>query len=215
MGPFAKLSMPTVAGIIRTVDQSPLVSYAVDANLCLMYCNPAWNRFAADNGAPELVGAGALGTDLRRVMGEDLRPFYLHAFEWTAQSGEVWECLYECSSPQAFRKFQMRIHPLRPAGWSLITNAPVIERPHTGAVTTGLTNYTNSDAQIALCSHCRGSRRTDGLEQWDFVPAHLERTLDNISHTLCPLCRAYFYPEAGNSSGRRWTPGAGPESKQI
>jgi hypothetical protein len=185
---------PTVADIIGPMEQSPLVSYLVDPNWCVAHCNPAWNRFAWDNGAPELAGERALGMDLRRVMGEDLRPFYRQAFEQAAKSGTVWKFLYECSSPKLFRKFQMEIHSLRPAGWYLITNTPVLERPHYAPVTTDLENYVNCDAQITLCSHCRSSRRALGREQWDFVPAHLERDLANARQSLCPTCRDYFYP---------------------
>lgn len=181
--------------ILQALNQSSVVSYVVDSNLCLAYCNPAWDRFAVENSAPELARATLLGTDLRSVLGKDLRPFYLQAFEQVAHSGTVWDCLYECSSPQLFRKFQMRIHPLRPEGWYLVTNTLVIEKPHTATVTSGLEGYVNCDGQITVCSHCRSSRHADRPEQWDFVPVHLERNLANISHGLCPICLEYFYPK--------------------
>ncbi len=166
----------------------------LDADLHFTYCNPAWDWFAAENGAPELRGKSTVGTDLRLVLVEALRPFYLRAFDQATQSGKVWECVYECSSPNVFRKFQMRIHPLSPSHWYLITNPIVIERPHTSAVTAALERYLGPDGFITMCSHCRSSRKTGGPEQWDFVPAHLAPHLTNITHGMCPICLEYFYP---------------------
>ncbi|MGA9527050.1 MAG: PAS domain-containing protein [Terriglobales bacterium] len=200
MADAIKPSRPILPDLLHTLESSPMVSYAVDENLQVQYCNPAWDRFAVDNGAPELKAERALGTDLRHVIPEDLRPFYLQAFEQAEKSGTVWECLYECSSPQVFRKFQMRIHPLRPPGWALVTNALTSERLHTEVVTAGLVAYVDSYAQITMCSHCRRSRRADKRERWDFVPAHLEPHLSNISHGLCPICLEYFYPQPKDDS---------------
>jgi PAS domain-containing protein len=191
----ARTPRPILSDLLYALDSSPMVSYAVDANLRIQYCNPAWDRFATDNAAPELKAEWTLGTDLHHVIPEDLCPLYLQAFDQAEKSGTAWECLYECSSPQMFRRFQMRIHPLRPPGWALVTNALTIERPHTEAVTGGLEAYIDSHAQITVCSHCRRSRRADRPDQWDFVPTHLEPNLSNISHGLCPICLEYFYPK--------------------
>jgi hypothetical protein len=188
------LSRTALGDIVGALEQSPMVSYILDANLRVAYCNPAWNRFAAENAAPELAGAGALGIDLRQILGDGLRPFYMHAFAQAKKSGEVRECLYECSSPHAFRKFQMRIHPLQDERCYLITNSLVIERPHTEPVTVGLAGYLNTRGMIAMCSHCRCCRRVLPPERWDFVPAYLGREVTNISHGLCPVCLQYFYP---------------------
>ena len=40
------------------------------------------------------------------------------------------EKCYECSSPDLYRLFRMRIHLLRPENWYLVTNSLVIEEPH-------------------------------------------------------------------------------------
>ena len=184
-----------MSDLIIAADENPHVSYMLDADLRFTYCNPAWDWFAAENGAPELTGTSMVGTDLRLVMVEALRPFYTRAFEQARQSGKVWEYVYECSSPNVFREFQMRIHPLTPSGWYLVTNPIVIERPHPKTVTKGLARYLRRDGVITMCSHCRCSRQTESPEQWDFVPAYLEPHLTNVSHGLCPICLEYFYPK--------------------
>ena len=185
---------PNLAQMISALNASPLVSYAIDGNLRLVYRNLAWDMFAAENNAPELVGELALGIDLHDVIGRDLLPFYLQAFNLVCQTGAEWNWLYQCSSPQVFRNFRMRIQPLRPTGWLLISNARVVERPHSIPVAYGLQSYVSVDGQITMCSHCRCSRKTDQPSQWDFVPAHFDSNLENISHGLCPVCLEYFYP---------------------
>ena len=189
---------PGLRGLFKALEESALVSYVVDANLQIKYCNAAWDQFAQQNDAPELVGNSMLGLDLRTVLCDDLRPYYLKAFAEAAKSGKVWETLYECSSPNLFRKFHMRLHPLQQQGWFLITNALVIEAPHSATAATNANEYQAADSSVAMCCHCRRSRSVLFPDRWDFVPAHVKRGFYNISHSLCPLCLEYFYPRPEN-----------------
>ena len=182
-------------------DDSPHVSYMLDQDLRFRYCNPAWDWFATENGAPGLTGESTVGTDLLPVLGDALRPFYLRAFEQARLSEKVWECVYECSSPDLFRKFRMRIHPLAPSGWFMVTNPLMVESPHASTITAGIERYVQVDGSIIMCSHCRCSRRASPPEHWDFVPAYLEPHLTNISHGLCPVCMEYFYPKPEDYAG--------------
>jgi len=50
-----------------------------------------------------------LGIDLRQILGDGLRPFYMHALHKPRKAGSAGGC-YECR-PHAFRKFQMRTNP--------------------------------------------------------------------------------------------------------
>jgi hypothetical protein len=186
--------IPALHDMLGALDTSPLISYVLNSGYRIVYCNAAWDRFATENDAPELTHSAIIGTDFRCALGDTLRPFYLQAIDQVARTGAVWEWIYECSSPELFRKFQMRVQPLQREGW-LVTNARLVERPHADAVHTGLHAYANQHGLITICSHCRRSRQTDCPAEWDFVPAHLDRTLTNISHGLCPLCLEYFYPK--------------------
>jgi hypothetical protein len=186
--------VPALRDLVGALDASPLISYVLNSSYRIVYCNAAWDRFATENGAPELTQGAVLGTDFRRTLGGDLLPFYLQAIDQVAQTGAVWEWVYECSSPELFRKFQMRVQPLQKAGW-LVTNARVVERPHIDAVRASLNDYASEYDLITICSNCRRSRRIDRPTEWDFVPTHLDRGLTNISHGLCPLCLEYFYPK--------------------
>jgi len=106
------LSRTALGDIVGALEQSPMVSYILDANLRVAYCNPAWNRFAAENAAPELAGAGALGIDLRQILGDGLRPFYMHAF---AQARKAGKCGSVCTSARARTPSQVSdAHPPSP-----------------------------------------------------------------------------------------------------
>ena len=181
--------------LLPKIEKSRSVVYILDSHLRFTYCNPAWDEFALENQAPELTAQSVLGSELFAAIPAVLRPFYVRVIEDIHHSGLVWQHVYECSSPEQFRNFRMRIHPLS-SGWLLVTNALVVERPHTNAICGApVEEYANADGIITLCAHCRCSLRVDKQEQWDFVPAHLKKSNDfKVSHGLCPVCRAYFYP---------------------
>jgi hypothetical protein len=183
--------------IVQVLRDSPVVSYVLDSDLRLIYCNPAWDKFARENGAPGLTAASAVGKSLLQAIPEVLRPAYSEAFADVQRTGNVWERSYECSSPDVFRVFRMRIHLLKPENWFLVTNSLVMERPHENAADWGAHTYFDGHGRVTICAHCRCSRRTDKPDLWDFVPEHLELGWGEpikVSHGLCPVCRVYFYP---------------------
>ena len=190
---------PALHSMVAALDASPLISYVSDSQFRIVYCNPAWDRFAIENQAPELAGGRVLGSDLRSALGKDLLPFYVQAFDQVRLSGVAWEWIYECSSAELFRKFQMRVLPLQDGGWLLVTNARIVEHLHPPAMQTALDAYRSPQGMITICSHCRRSRRMDHPAEWDFIPSHIERGRTDISHGLCPICLDYFYGPAMTS----------------
>lgn len=193
------LLIPILADLRDVLEHSADVIFALDRNLRLVYRNPAWDQFAAENGAPELANNAVIGTDLFQVIGEDLLGFYIAAFERVGREGTIWECLYECSSPQVLRKFRMQIQPLAPSGY-LVRNNLVSEQPQPSSAALDSAEYVNSNSLIVVCMHCRCSQRVTPPFYWEFVPAHLERGLPNVSHSLCPVCLEYFYPKAQDAA---------------
>ena len=90
----------------------------------------------------------------------------------------------------------MRIHLLRRQRWFLVTNALMVERSHAPIARASLDHYL-SRGIVTMCAHCRCCRRNAMPATWDFVPDYLclkGRALVAVSHGLCPLCEAYFYP---------------------
>lgn len=183
--------------IMQTLQKSAATSYILDSQCRFIYCNPAWDRFARSNGAPQLTGEAVVGSDLFAAIPDVLRAVYSAAFQEVLGTGLVWERSYECSSPAVFRMFRMRIHLLKPQNWFLVTNTLVLERSHPNLAEPDPNTYVDSDGLITICVHCRCSRRVDSPDQWDFVPKHLQlrgESAMKVSHGLCPICRVHFYP---------------------
>jgi len=187
---------PEFGQVTQNLDASTSIIYVVDSALRFVYCNPAWDRFASENGRPELAGDKVIGSELLPVVPSVLRSFYERVYQQVLRTGLIWQHVYECSSPRDFRKFQMRIHALK-ADWLLISNVLLVEKPHVHKVPSRRPPYRNAGGLITMCAHCRCSQRTDESKIWDFVPDHLAlRTPPlSVTHGICPLCRAYFYPE--------------------
>jgi hypothetical protein len=118
---------------LRTAQASGDVCYLLDEQRRFIYCNPAWDRFAEANGAPQLTGGSVLGTDVFAVIPGVLSDVYARAFKNVGATGRVWSKLSQCSSSEAFRRFRMRIHPVSRLGWFLVSHALVVERPHRNA----------------------------------------------------------------------------------
>ncbi len=182
--------------IMHALNRSPAVSYVLDFQFRIMYCNPAWNFFATSNGAPRLARESVLGFDLFDAIPDVLKPAYSDAFQHVLSSGLVWERSYECSSPTVFRIYRMRIHLLKPRDGFVVTNTLVVERPHAGTATADANKYVDPKGVLTVCAHCRCSKRVDNPDHWDFVPEYLKlkpESTPKLSHGLCPVCRAYFY----------------------
>jgi hypothetical protein len=190
----AKTVHAYLSRVMLALQRSPVVSYVLDSEFRVMYCNPAWNRFARLNGAPQLATKIVVGSDLFDSIPEILRAAYSDAFQQVLSTGKVWEKTYECSSPTLFRIFRMRIHLLKARDWFVVTNALVVERPHSGMATNDPDRYVDRNGLITMCAHCRCSRRVDSPDHWDFVPEYLQPLESvRVSHGLCAVCRAYFY----------------------
>jgi len=186
-----------IADALLMLKNSEQVSYVLDSSLNLVLHNKAWDRFAKENSAPELAAAEFKGTNLLEVIDESLRPFYKDAFNRVTREKTVWEWIYECSSPELFRKFLMRVYPIEPEGWFLVTNHILVEVDHPTGKTDSMEYYVNAEGQIRVCVHCRCSKRAAPPERWDFVPALLKPEIAIVTHGLCPICKEYFYPARG------------------
>ncbi len=190
-----KLVHGHLSRIMQALQRSAAVSYIVDSQYHILYCNPAWNGFARSNGAPQLTSDEVVGLALFDVIPDVLKAVYADAFQQVLSTGRVWEQPYECSSPTVFRMYRMRIHLLKPQDWLAVTNPLVVERSHPRTAPADPNTYVDGNGLVTMCAHCRCSRRVDNPDQWDFVPDYLQPKLAavKVSHGLCPVCRAYFY----------------------
>ena len=181
--------------IVMALSQSPAVSFILNSAYHIVYCNPAWDDFARSNQAPQLTGEKTLGLNIFQVIPNVLKNFYQDAYA-RAMSQGIWEFSYECSTPELFRKYRMRVHGLGTPTCYMVTNALIHEGPHRRQVKAASKKYVQPTGLINMCSHCRCSQRVDHPERWDFVPDYLRLkgpALLTLSHGFCPICYAYHY----------------------
>jgi len=93
----------------------------------------------------------------------------------------------------------MRVHQVN-GDWWMVSNALVVEEGHKNTADVNDRIYRDNNGHITMCSHCRCSQRVDKPTQWDFVPQYLVRAAQamTVSHGICPICYAYFYPAKGS-----------------
>jgi hypothetical protein len=174
------------------------VVFCLDLNLKITYCNPAWDRFARENGGSGLCLPAPIGRCVLEAVGGAERDYFEKLFRRVLTQSEPWERDYECSSGALFRKFRQRLVPMREGRGLVVMNSLCIERPHDRPSCPSLDEvYRNSDGIIVMCSSCRRTRRNlPGERLWDWVPAFVDRFPEGTSHGLCHPCFEAYYDGA-------------------
>lgn len=183
---------------LARLEEDHSVIYLLAPDLRIVYCNKAWDEFASANSGVGLNREAVLGRRIIDVIAEPLKAFYENGFSLTQKGSRPWEHDYECSSPELFRLFHMRVLPLANS-YLLVENSLKIGRPHgseRAAMPSYPASYVSEAGILTMCAHCRRTRRiSTGNEQvWDWVPSFLTDPPGRVSHGLCRNCRAYFYP---------------------
>jgi hypothetical protein len=169
----------------------PWVVYSLDRDYRIDWCNDAWDRFAAANGAPQLRGHTQIGRRVFDTIPTDLQSFYRKLFKSVILYGRESEHFYECSSPERRRLFHMRILP-EPSGL-LLVNSLTIESPQRAVRYSVESEYHSSADAIRMCSHCRRTYNTRH-QRWDWVSRFVQPLPAGTKYELCDFCRAYHYP---------------------
>ncbi len=155
------------------MDSSPNVIYILDSRLRIVYCNPAWDKFALCNGGERATAAHVTGRVLFDFITPALHDFYESIFAQCRTGAHSMAFDFECSSPDVYRLLRMEVLPLRRAdGFATITSLHH-EGSHDRTPHTPGRRYTGTDGIIVMCAHCRRTRRSDFTEQWDWVPQYL------------------------------------------
>ncbi len=181
--------------LIEAWEGDESILYALDADLRVIYCNAAWDRFACANNGEATKSSEVQGRSILDAIGEPLKSFYERAFRGVRQTGRPWEHSYECSSPELFRRFRMRVRLIGENGILLVISSLEMERAHgPERQSHGFDPvfYQNRDGLICMCSSCRRTRQVERPESWDWVPNLIETMPGNVSHGLCPVCLDYF-----------------------
>ena len=183
---------------LETLEAHPHSTYALSRELSLIYLNPAWFRFAEENGGePAISKRFGVGTAAGAAIPESLREFYSDAYQRALQSGEIWHHEYECSSPDVYRRYHQTVYPFHNRSGLLVVNSLVQEQPHspeTHAASPPHENrYTGPEGLIIQCCHCRRAQRAAEPDLWDWVPAWVKRMPLKATAGICPICYEYYW----------------------
>jgi hypothetical protein len=173
--------------------------FALCADLKFLYFNPAWFRFAGENGGDDVTSSRfGLGGSFAEALPASVREFYLDAYRSVLTTNEVWNHDYECSSWDRFRLYHQAVYPFHDGEGLLVINSlrhehyPIsdLRRPH--GPDRGI--YVSPDTGLVTqCCNCRRVQREAAPDQWDWVPAWVESMPAFITSGLCSICHQYFW----------------------
>ena len=177
------------------LETTPHACFALTESLAISYCNPAWDRFARENGGgPEVLANQVLLTPFLRYLPNDLVPHFQTLFKNVRTLARPEAQDYECSSAQVFRLYRMQVYPMQAGCGFLVINALRVAHPHDReSFHPDDSKYLHKDGLIRMCANCRRSRRAENPAAWDWVPDYVEHPPTNISHGVCPFCAEYYY----------------------
>lgn len=167
-----------------------LVRLRVDPAGVIVSANPAFDRFASDNGAPDLTANAVVGRKLDHFVADaDTREWLGLLLKSTRELKRIFVRLYRCDSPDLRRLMRMRLQPLADGSidmeHKLVATSPLIHRRL--LQTTAL-----STAAICRCSLCNRLRIDDIWHQPDDAP--LGEGPTKVYYGICDDCRAGLAP---------------------
>lgn len=168
--------------------------YGLKPDFSLAYFNQGWTEFASRNGGePSISRDWRIGRNIRETIPAELQPLFCLRFDRCLQENQIWEYEYECSSPDQYRLYIMRIYPLAGEGL-LVVNSPIYQFFHHGETREPREDdYRTPDDLVIQCCHCRRVRRRGIRKAWDFVPDWFRKCPENTSHGICEPCFGFYY----------------------
>ncbi len=206
------------SGLIpQHVEEHKSVIYMLDPQVRIVYCNAFWDEFALANGGEKLLRKDTIGIVLLDVVPDVLRFFYRERFEQVQLTQKVWEHDYECSSPEQYRLFRMRVVCLG-AGHLIVDNSLRVEQEHGVLRSVAFPwshNYLNADGIVTMCMHCRRTKRVAELPEtlaglaetvWDWVPSFVHKPPKWVSAGICRMCYPLFFGTLNDGTGGPFIP---------
>ena len=175
--------------ISNVADWDRDVLYLLDDELRFADCNPAWDKFAADNGGVGISRAEVLGRSVLDYVPDVLRTSYVHKYWYVKHTREPVAFDYDCSSPEKIRLFRMTMSGIED-GLLVVNHLRLEEECRvTGPLTDGArAMYLSPDGFVTMCANCRKTKRRGDPTQWDWIPEFLNDRSLTVSHGLCPRC---------------------------
>jgi len=178
--------------------------YGFQPDYCLAYFNPAWQRFARENGGePAISRDWGLGVSVMDAAPKELKEFYENYFARSFKSdpliGQPPHHEYECSSAEIYRKLMMTCHALKEEKGLIVVNSVLVERTHDPQERIPQppdeSTYVGSNGLVCQCVHCRRVLNIIVENRWDWVPQWVTGIPPKTSYTLCETCFGAYYPD--------------------
>jgi hypothetical protein len=164
-------------------------------DLSIQYVNEAWRRFARQNGAPELGSNWHSAEPITCFFDRPMRELLGARLSRVLRRSEPWSYSYECSSPEVFRKFNMRVTLAAPRDGLIVVHSRVVEvAPGATHETLGdlIHAYTDGRGLVVQCSGCDRVHHPSE-SSWDWAPELVTGDRENVSHGICPTCEFQYY----------------------
>lgn len=162
----------------------------------IAYLSPGWFSFSdANGGEPAISERWGLGANLLSGITGSLRQLYCETFMRCLREDRRWEHLYDCSSPDRYRLFQMTAYPLQNAEGILITHAARIDYAcdRGQGVAPDPAAFVDSHGLLHQCSYCRKVQRQNEQPQWQWVHEWAVQSPKNTSHSVCEACYGFYF----------------------
>lgn len=170
-------------------------AYLLGLDLSVQYVNEAWRRFAHDNGAPELGGSWHSAEPVTGFFDGPTRAPFAARLARVLTRNEPWSYFYDCSSPEQYRKFNMRVAPTALQDGLIVVHSRVVEVVP-GATDQALADllraYTDERGLLVQCSGCLRVYHPSE-SSWDWAPGLVTGEQSNVSHGMCPTCDVQYY----------------------
>ncbi len=182
----------------ETLEKSRHSIFGLSKDLKLIYYNKAWIKFSKNNnGDPDIRNRFSIGSSLEKAISGTVQNFYIEHYKRIILEKKVWKHEYECSSTAKYRLFSQDAYPLKNQEGIVVVNSLKIEEKIKNTSSKISLNksslYIGLNGFINQCSNCRKTQRPLEPEVWDWVPALVENTFQNVSHTICSIFYDYYW----------------------
>lgn len=194
MHPVPDPHSPLRERLFAALDAEHGSAYLLGLDLSLQYVNEAWRCFARENGAPNLGGSWPLPHPITHYFDVPMKELFVSRLARVLARNQPWSYQYECSSPEVYRKLNMRVAPTALRDGLIVVHSRVVEVP--GSSDRGLEDlvraYTDERGLIVQCSGCKRVRHPAECS-WDWAPSLVTADRENVSHGICPTCEFMYY----------------------
>jgi len=187
---------------LESLNSHPSSVYGLDSEFNISYLNPAWFKFAKENGNNVFISnKWSLGRNIFDVIPDVLQLFYKDLFELTLKENKSpivsRQSEYECSNSELYRRFSMHLYSMGRDGF-VVVNSLLTEEPYMSSHIEGLLkfdkeDYIDKNGTLHQCANCRRIQNLNTPEQWDWIPKFIEKPFSNTSHAICSPCMKHYY----------------------